>query len=216
MGAAPRLADGVTPRAERVEQFLAVLLFAIGRACRSVAHTGQQQCQAKSVQRILTLLCRDQLRMTTNARVRSARARRRFPRQTRRGAYAQPVALTSFAPRLFALKPPCVEAPLRRSPWRQDHAPRRLSAVRPRANSFDDSVCRVRPYQRDVAFPNAYNATSAMVTLVEKIRILRSQSILFASALLNVSTAKRAFSANRRIGVPRIGGDAIILWRCGV
>jgi len=41
----PRLTDGVAPRAKRVEQFLAVLLFEIERACRPAARTDQQQCE---------------------------------------------------------------------------------------------------------------------------------------------------------------------------
>jgi hypothetical protein len=56
-------------------------------------------------------------------------------------------------------------------------------------------------YQREVAFPYTYSATSPMVTVVEKIKMIRSQSGRF-SLLLSVRIEKRAFSANLRIGLP--------------
>jgi hypothetical protein len=73
-----------------------------------------------------------------------------------------------------------------------------------------DDVARCKElndYQRDVAFPNAYSVTSPMVTRAETIRTIRSQSMCLFSALLSVRTAKRAFRANLRIGIHRLGDD---------
>lgn len=57
-------------------------------------------------------------------------------------------------------------------------------------------------YQRDVAFPNAYRVTSAMVTHVEKIRTMRSRSMCVLFALVSIRIATRPFKVNRRMGYP--------------